>query len=210
MARAGTDQVGERVERQLRGHLANQHQNQARGVSGPRASWGLGETQRRELAFHGWEGENGRSRIPELGGRGCHTVFLALPEAQIFHCLTTLGFTEVHTFPASSGAQGQPLSYPNPYCLLSQPVSIPSRCPIFLTVSPSGTSAGLWLNSGKTSYMRSRPQGRKELIHPPSSGNKRIHPLSPGSKIINPSAIPISTYMEICMRPSQEAGQAAP
>lgn len=130
-------------------------------------------------------GRNGRSGIPELGGRGCHTVFLALPEAQIFHCLTILGFTEVHTFPAASGAQGQPLSYLDPYCLLSQSVSVPSRCHIFLTVSPSGTSANLRLNSGKTSYMHSRPQGRKELIHLPSSGNKRIHPLSPGSKRIN-------------------------
>lgn len=112
-------------------------------------------------------GRNGRSGIPELGGRGCHTVFLALPEAQIFHCLTTLGFTEVHTFPAASGAQGQPLSYLDPYCLLSQPVSVPSRCHIFLEPlrDLSWPTAQL-LNSGKTSYMHSRPQGRKELIHP--------------------------------------------
>lgn len=63
------------------------------GVALPTSAQGLGcfwAPSRRgrgaesEPVFPRVGGRDGRSRIPERGGRGCHTVFLAPPRTQIF------------------------------------------------------------------------------------------------------------------------------
>lgn len=87
--------------RQLQGALPASAQGW--GASGPRASEGAGGVQS-ELAFHGVGGRDGRSGIPEPGGRGCHTVFLAPPRNQIF----PLPGSPCTAFLADPGAQGQP------------------------------------------------------------------------------------------------------
>lgn len=126
-------------------------------------------------------GEHGRSGVPELGGRGCHTVFLASPKAPISHCLATPGSPELQCSWQLPRIWGQPLELSLSCC---DPIEFPNHNlgslePDSASVAPLHQAAG---PPGPCCPVGSPAAGSAHVgvlgTAGPGKGWRSIHPLS--------------------------------